>query len=571
MMRLKGAATLIAVGSAAALLLAGCSGSSSSAGSSASASSSKSPASDINAQPASALKDGGTLRLPISQWVAQWNYNELDGPEADAGEIETAIYPQSFILNDKGEPQVVTDYYTSIKKTSDDPQTIEYDINPKAKWSDGTPITWKDLQAQWQAVNGTNSDFNVAATNGYDQIKSVERGSSDTQAIVTYAKPYADWQSVFSPLYPAAVNSDPNAFNTGLAQNPGVTAGPFKVEKLDEGAQTVTLTRDPNWWGAKPKLDTIIFRVFDSPADIQAFANGEIDAVGGGMSGSINNPTLYQQAKQAKGGVQHAAFGQSWRHIDFSSKGVLKDLSVRQAVAKAINRQAIANAMTKGMPLHTPQLDSHIFFPSQTGVYKDTSGTTGKFDPSAAKALLKKAGYTVSGEGDAAKATKDGQQLTVNFVIPSGVPASLQTAQLVQQMESQIGVKVDIQQVPSNDFFTKYVTPGAFDLTIYTWVNTGFPSGVQSIYTLPKTGNNSQNPGNIGSPEIDSLLTQAVAEPDRAKAAALYNQADAKIWDLAHSLALFQYQDLSFTKKGLANWGSFGLSGVDFAKVGWEK
>ena len=54
-------------------------------------------------------------------------------------------------------------------------------------------------------------------------------------------------------------------------------------------------------------------------------------------------------------------------------------------------------------------------------------------------------------------------------------------------MLEKIGVKVDIQTVPTDDFFDKYVSPGNFDLTVFSWIGTPFPiSSSQSIYAEPK-------------------------------------------------------------------------------------
>src|SRR3712207_8081868 len=53
-----------------------------------------------------------------------------------------------------------------------------------------------------------------------------------------FRSPYADWQALFSPLYPASTNSDVNVFNTGWTTGPQVTAGPFQLDNIDTAAQT---------------------------------------------------------------------------------------------------------------------------------------------------------------------------------------------------------------------------------------------------------------------------------------------------------------------------------------------
>src|SRR3712207_9494898 len=75
-----------------------------------------------------------------------------------------------------------------------------------------------------------------------------------------FRSPYADWQALFSPLYPASTNSDPNVFNTGWTTGPQVTAGPFPLDNIDTAAQTITLVPDPAWRGDAPPPDRIIYR-----------------------------------------------------------------------------------------------------------------------------------------------------------------------------------------------------------------------------------------------------------------------------------------------------------------------
>ena len=180
-------------------------------------------------KPVSALKQGGTLIWGIDQYSTQWNYNEVDGPESSTSNVMNALMPQPFVSDAKANVTPDPDYVTSAAVTSSaSPQTIEIKLNPKAMWSDGTPITEADYAAQWKALNGKTKAYQVASTTGYDQISSVTQGSGGKfDVVVKFAKPFADWKSLFSPLYPAAYNIDPNKFNKGYLNAIPVTAGPF--------------------------------------------------------------------------------------------------------------------------------------------------------------------------------------------------------------------------------------------------------------------------------------------------------------------------------------------------------
>jgi peptide/nickel transport system substrate-binding protein len=519
---------------------------------------------DTNPVSREKLVQGGDLRWPLGGLPANFNYNELDGADSDNFDVISALMPTPFHFSADSTPSVAKEYFSDIELTSTNPQVVTYTINPKAVWSDGKPITAADMISQWKALNGTIGAYTVVSTTGYDQIASVAQGTDEHQAVVTFANPYADWQALFSPLYPASTNDDPTVFNTGWVTAPQVTAGPFALDNIDTSAQTITLKRNPDWWGDKAILDRIIYRVLDPDAQIDALANGEIDFIDVGPD--VNK---LQRAQGTSGITIRRAGGPNFRHITFNGTSpVLSDINVRQALAKAIDRQTIANALLGPLGGDSKKLDNHIFMANQEG-YQDNAGALDKVDVDGANKQLDAAGWTRTGD---AVRTKDGQPLAIRFVIPSGVATSNQEAQLVQGMLQKVGAQVNIQTVPVGDLFDKYITPGDFDMTVFSWLGTPFPiSSSSSIYRSPKGDDIQQNYARIGSKEIDDLFAKATAELDPAKARDIANQIDAAIWDEVHSLTLYQRPELKATKDTLANFGSRGFADVIYENIGFTK
>src|SRR5690606_31265732 len=232
---------------------------------------------DINPVPRDQVRDGGDLRWPLDQLPDNFNRNHIDGTLEVNSEVVSALLPFSHRTLPDATVEVDSDYFTSIELTSTEPQTVTYTIRPEATWDDGTPITWRDLQAQWQVMNGSDPAFQVSSTTGYEDIASVERGVDDKQAVVTFARVFSEWRSLFSPIYPVATNTDPDTFNRGWINAVPNSAGPFRLEGIDTTAQTITLVRNEKWWGEPAKLDRIIFRVVERAALADALANGEID------------------------------------------------------------------------------------------------------------------------------------------------------------------------------------------------------------------------------------------------------------------------------------------------------
>ncbi|MFB7663799.1 ABC transporter family substrate-binding protein [Kitasatospora sp. NPDC056138] len=557
-----GRAAVVAI--ALALTVTGCSsGGSGSTGDAAKTVSPVQDAEDVNAQPLDKVKDGGEVRFPLQQWITQWNPYQVDGTYGDAVEIMGYVEAKIFRTDAKGVYHPVPEYLTSAEVTSSSPQVVTYKINPKAKWSDGKPISYEDFKAVWQSTNGKAAGYNIADPSGYEQISSVEKGADDQEVKVTFSSPYADWQKLFSPLLPASLLSGADVFNSGLVEKVPVFGGPLKIGSMDKSAQTITLVRNPDWWGTPAKLDKITYRVMDTPAITQAYLNNEVDDAPAG------NATAYGQLKDAKDTTIRTGTPWDEVHISFGGNGALADQAVRQALGRAIDRDALIKVVNQGVPVEFKKLDNHLYMINQSG-YQNNSGDWAAFSPDAAKQLLDKAGWKEASPGQ--PRTKDGQSLELHFVVSDGSPQQqLDMVSAVQNMLQQVGVKLDIDKVSSKEYFTKYIDQGKFDLA--SWRNTGsFPlSQTVAIFREPEGDNVFGNYSKLSTPEIDSLLKKASSTLDRAEADKLYNQADAKIWELGHTVELYQRPSILAVRKGLANYGAGSLADTDITKVGWEK
>jgi peptide/nickel transport system substrate-binding protein len=523
----------------------------------------------INALPREKVQDGGRLVWPVSSMPVTFNYGHIDGTEADHAYSKLAMMPRIYLTDAGGAPIWNRDYLASEPTLITEPkQVVTYNIHPKAAWYDGTPITWEDFYWQWRSRNGTDKAYQISSANGYEDIESVARGRDDREVVVTFKGKYADWQPIFYALYPASTNKSPKIFNEGWKNGPLTTAGPFKIGSIDQTAKTFTLVRNEKWWGRPAKLDAIVFRAIDIDAQIDAVANGEVDLMDIGPD--VNK---YVRAQALTGATIRSAGGPNFRHLTINGSGpILQDVRVRRALAMAIDRAAITRAMLGPLGIETVPLGNHIFMRNQRG-YQDNSGEVGRYDPKKAAQLLDEAGWKLDG----GVRRKDGRTLEINCVIPSAVATSRQESELLQNMLNQVGVRLHINTVPSPDFFEKYVRPGQFDFTLFSWIGTPFPiSSSKSIYAKPVAGPDGtlaiqQNYSRVGSDEIDRLFGQATAELDPQKAIGLANRIDALIWQEVHSLTLYQRPEMWVVKSGLANMGAHGFAEIVFEDIGWVK
>jgi peptide/nickel transport system substrate-binding protein len=549
------------------LLGAGCS----SGGSSSEGGTSKSGGegvNDIAATDREDLADGGTLTWPIDTYPPNFNLLHLDGALADNAAVIGAVLPGMFNFDAAAQPTVNTDYAESVVLTATEPkQIVTYKLNAKAVWEDGTPLAVGDFEAQWKALKGTDPAFRIASSNGYEKIESVTAGAGDKEIVVTYASPFVDWQGLFSPLYPASTTKDPAVFNDGWKDKALTSAGPFKMAVADTTAKTITLARNEKWWGQPAKLDRIVYRQIDRDAQTEALANGEIDFIGIGSS-----VDRLKRAEQTSGVAIHHSAAPNFNHMTINGKSpILSDVNVRKALAQALDRDAIAKTLLGPLGVKPTPLGNHIYMTNQKG-YQDNSEAL-PFDLDAAGKLLDAAGWTLAGD----TRMKDGKPLNLRLPLPPGSLIGKQIAELVRSMAQKVGMKIEIQSVPGDDFFPKYVNEGNFDIVLFGWSGTPFPvTSAKSIYVTPRllpdgTEDIQQNYARIHNPEIDKLFDEGAATFDIPKQIEIGNRIDQLIWDEVHSITFYQVPDIVASKEKLANFGAFGFASTIYEDIGYEK
>ena len=524
-------------------------------------------AQDINPKDRADLQQGGTLRLDVSDFAGAYNNVSVNGNNDDVRKTQTPLLPRYYTFDAKGVGTPDPNYVESVDLTNPNPTTVHMKLNPKAVWGDGSPVDVDDWIATWKALNGTNKKFQAASTVGYDNIASVTAGADKFDVTITWKTAYPDWENVVGtgPLKAESVK-DPETFNNGWTSYKNEWfAGPFKVGSYDASQKVLTEVPNDKWWGAdKPLLDKIVFRAISPDAVAAAFANNELDSFDIGP-----DPDAFKRASAVQGAVVRKAAGPNFRHITFNQKaGVLTDKVVRQSIVRGLDRAAIGASDLAGIDWPTTPLNNIFLLQTQEG-YVDAGKETGlDYDPEKAKSDLEADGWKAGADG---MRSKDGKPLEVKFMQLAGVPVSQNEALQTQNMLKEIGIKVDIVNVPISKFQDgTLMSKGEFELLAFSWLGTPFP--FQFPGQLAKTGAES-NYSRVSIPEVDQLIAQIDKETDPQKRIDETNQVNKLLWEDVSTLPLYQRPELVAAKAKLANFGAFGLSNNWFLwqNVGYEK
>ncbi|MGZ5373527.1 MAG: ABC transporter family substrate-binding protein [Aeromicrobium sp.] len=509
---------------------------------------------------ADAVKAGGTLRLATTRLPSNFNDRVGLGDQVDP-ELIAPTRGNAVAIEADGTWSVDRDYAESVKLVDRDPQVVEVKLNSKAVWQDGTSIVATDMIAWWKALNGSNKKFDVNNSAGFEDIKKVEQGANRFTYRVSFADKNADWPTLVYPGLPASVTSSDKTFNKGFARKAVPSNGPFVISKIDDKTKVITATPNPKWWGAKPKLDRIVWRVIERAAQPQAFANKEIDAVSVGA-----DKWSYEVAKErADIGVQRSN-GLTWTQLTFNgSRGPLKDVRVRRAIAHAIDRKGMSSAAGKPVGATAVTQGSMIYVPGQKG-YEDAATPVIGFDLKKSEALLEEAGYKKDSDG---RQTRNGKALTLSITVPSDTPTNARRAQLIQGNLKKAGITVRLDTVSADRYFEDYVIPLDFDMATFNWDGTAFPVSV----TQPRFNpiDSGQNFTGMTSPKLAGLWKKADAELDPAKQISLAKDIDKVLFDYAPIVPIAPLPEVFVVAKGLVNYGAAQFEHPDYTKVGYKK
>ncbi|GAA3391359.1 ABC transporter family substrate-binding protein [Streptomyces roseoviridis] len=406
--------------------------------------------------PRDKVADGGTLRWAVDALPTTLNAFQADADGATA-RIAGAVLPALHTLDERGRPRLNPDYLESAEVIETEPkQVVLYKLHQQAVWSDGREIGAPDFVAQWRALSGRDTAYWTARNAGYERIEKIERGKNDLEVRVTFGKPYADWRALFTPLYPKEVMGSPNTFNDGARTTLKSTAGPFLLKAVDRKDGSVTLARNPRWWGQAAKLDSLVLTAVPRTERTAALAADKLDLAEIDRSTADRIALAVRDARAGRNGAQALAHGpgsgitpaaalKSWALAYGSDEekaeevraarernqqavaryaaeqkglagfvvrkslepaytqlslngesGPLADERVRRAVARAIDRQELAETVLKPLGLPAKPPGSHLALAGQPA-YADSSDALGDQDTEEARALLADAGWVPGG------------------------------------------------------------------------------------------------------------------------------------------------------------------------------
>ncbi len=480
---------------AAAVILAACAPSGPSTTSSASSGSAA-------AGDTASAATGGTINIATTTDVV--NYNPLVGNSRTDYWVTNLMYPHLLTIAADGSKQAAL----ATKWGYTNPTSGYFDIRSDMTWSDGVKLTAKDVA---YTINATIKDKPAGTL--YGQLTNVKSATatSDTHVDVALIKPdstVVNEIGFWGNVVPEHIFSKAGSVAKFANDKNWVSAGPFVLTKVVKGqSYTMDAVKSyPPAPGGAPKASKVVYRVYpDVNTEILALQKGDVDMIANTV------PPAQVKSLRNSDGIKLAEIpGLGYAHMTYNmNKAPLDKLAVRQALAHAVNYEAIRNVVLQGQGVST---GSSPIMPVLKQFY-DASLKEYSFDTNLSRSLLTGAGFKADSSG--------------NFPLSFRLIYSLQDAvtsqwvTLVKDDAAKAGITINLQGLERNTYLAKSAA-GDFDIYAGNFAIMDDPATNMAL-TYLKDG--AINYSYVNDPALSSLIEQARVATTAASGITLLQQA----------------------------------------------
>ncbi len=419
------------------------------------------------------------------------------------------------------------------------PQKVTYKLNPKAVWSDGTPITSADYKYTWdQIVTGED----IYDKTGYDQITSVDDSDPQT-VIVTFKTQYAAWKDLFGGfygIYPKHIvgTGDEAARNAAMKDGYKFSGGPWIIDAWTKG-QEVKLIPNPKWYGKPANLDAIVFKfIADTAAAQQAYKTAQVSMI-------------YPQAQLELADLKalpdtkfDAITSLSYEALWFNTtKFPVDSKAVRQALAFATDRGAAVKTLFGPVQPDIEPIQAFVT-PANKQWYTDPFK---KYTRD-----LKKVDELMTGDGWKKGADgiweKGGKKAEVENSTTAGNKRRELTQEILTSQWKEAGFVLKANNTKAATLFGEWGPQGVYTSAIFAQVPSSTDPALCSVFcseSIPtKEKPSGTNWGRLSDPAIDEPLKAAELELDETKRKALMVKGQAALAESVPALPVDPFPDI---------------------------
>ena len=420
---------------------------------------------------------------------------------------------------------------------SSDSLTIEFALDPDARWHDGAPVVAADvvrgLEVIREPINGSSLRVDLA-----DVDSIAVRGTH--RAAVHFSRRSAEQfyaMTLIFPLPAHLVQVDPaTPINvTPFAREP-VGSGPFRFASWQQQAR-LELAAVPDHYRGRARLDRVVLTVSPEPATgLARVWAGEADVWELLPAGDLDEAARYPHVRV----VTSRAFDYAYVAFNFQDARdrerphpLFRDRELRRAISMAVDRPALVRAIFDSLAL----VAYGPFVRAQHTA--DTTLRQIAADSARAAALLDSLGWRVDARDGVRR--RNGQRLAFTALIPGSSRNRERASVLMQEQLRRLGIAMSIERA-ENRVFTQKRVEGKFDVVFGGWLTTPSPRGVRGTWGSVSRGEGwgALNDGRYSNAAFDDAVAQGLAVLDPVASRRHFREAYQIILDDAAALFLYE-------------------------------
>ena len=393
---------------------------------------------------------------------------------------------------------------------SDDGKTYTFHIRDGVKFSDGEVCDANAIKANFDAII-ENKDRHT-----WLEMMNLLVGVSapdDKTFVIELSEPYYPLLTELGVTRPFAMIS-PKAMKDGSTKD-GVNAyigtGPYVLTDFVTDEYAV-FEANENYWGEQPKIKKITVKVIpDNQTRILALEKGEIDMIFG--KNMIDADAINQYTGNDKFTVSLSDPTSTRQIVLNTTRDVLADKEVRQALQHATNKQAISDGIFYGLE----QPADTLF--AKTVPYCDIDLEPYAYDVELAQSMLDEAGWVVGADKIR---EKDGQKLNIDLLYNSDSVTEKAIAEYLQSEYQKIGISLNIHGEEEQSYRDN-MKAGNFDMVFnICWGMPYDPQSSLAAMRAPVYGDYAAQLGLEDKADIDQAITDILVSTDETKRQELY-------------------------------------------------
>lgn len=393
---------------------------------------------------------------------------------------------------------------------TDDGRTYTFHIRDGVKFSDGEVCDANAIKANFDAII-ENKDRHT-----WLEMMNLLVGVSapdDKTFVIELSEPYYPLLTELGVTRPFAMIS-PKAMKDGSTKD-GVNAyigtGPYVLTDFVTDEYAV-FEANENYWGEQPKIKKITVKVIpDNQTRILALEKGEIDMIFG--KNMIDADAINQYTGNDKFTVSLSDPTSTRQIVLNTTRDVLADKEVRQALQHATNKQAISDGIFYGLE----QPADTLF--AKTVPYCDIDLEPYAYDVELAQSMLDEAGWVVGADKIR---EKDGQKLNIDLLYNSDSVTEKAIAEYLQSEYQKIGISLNIHGEEEQSYRDN-MKAGNFDMVFnICWGTPYDPQSSLAAMRAPVYGDYAAQLGLEDKADIDQAITDILVSTDETKRQELY-------------------------------------------------